>query len=426
MLILKLVWLIYFIQLFLYMLISPLISNHEVGLLILILIHSMFVFIFMFKFNKKNRLIFYGAFVVRFIVMMVDIYMRAYIAIPHSGSDTEGFLNRAISISGSLHSIVSSTYEFFIKMVAIIFRITANERIIIQYTNVLLGLTIVYLLYLILEYLKVSKTNKKNGIIFASFFPHSLFFSGILLREIASTFFIVASVYFLVKWYINLENKNFWLSILMVLISSLFHSGVIGFLLAHIFLYLFYDQNNKQIIYSSKTLFYFVGLSLFFMWFFGVYDWNNLAVFRKVSINGIEDVVEASSSRHGASAYLTSLSTNNMGELILYTPLLILFFISSPLPMNWRGISDIFSFLFDGIIYLGISIFIIKNYKSNVGKYKALVIILLVGLIGVLIIFGIGVQNAGTALRHRHKVFNIFLLIYILIKDEKYRESYTN
>src|SRR5699024_6391320 len=153
---------------------------------------------------------------------------------------------------GSFNTIYKSSYEFFIKLLAIIFRITANERIIAQYTNVLLGFTVVYLIYLILNKLKLDYKNKKIGIIIAAFFPHSLFFSGILLREMASTFFVVSAIYFLVKWYVDLSQKDFYLSIIMIFISSLFHSGVIGLLLAHLFVYVFYDNKSKKIKFSYK------------------------------------------------------------------------------------------------------------------------------------------------------------------------------
>ena len=162
MVILKFVWLIYIIQLLSYSLISPLISDHEVGLLILIIMHSIFVFLYLLKFNKKIRFIFWGGFVGRIAVMMIDIYLRNYVSIPHSGADTERFLRRASLISDCFQTIIESQYEFFIKVIAVLFRITSNERIIFQYTNVLLGFTIVYLMYLILNTLNINKKRCKG------------------------------------------------------------------------------------------------------------------------------------------------------------------------------------------------------------------------------------------------------------------------
>ena len=419
MVILKFVWLIYIIQLLSYSLISPLISDHEVGLLILIIMHSIFVFLYLLKFNKKIRFIFWGGFVGRIAVMMIDIYLRNYVSIPHSGADTERFLRRASLISDSFQTIIESQYEFFIKVVAVLFRITSNERIIFQYTNVLLGFTIVYLMYLILNTLNINKKSILITTTITAFFPHSLFFSGILLREIPTTFFVIASLYFLVKWYDKNRDINFYLSVLMILISALFHSGVIGLLLGHIFIYLFYQPSTKQLNFTFRTVGFFVIISIFLMWFFGVYDWNSLAIFRKLNIDSFQDVLETSASRRGGSAYLIGLSINNFWQFLIYTPIFILYFISSPLPFNWRGINDIFSFMLDGIFYLGMSIYILFNLRKVRINHKSLAIILLVSLLGALVIFGVGVQNAGTALRHRHKLFHVFLLIFTLMRDKK-------
>lgn len=401
------------------MIIKPLIYNHEVGILVLITINIMLVFLFMIKFNKKLRIIFYGSLSARLIIMLVDIYLRDYIPIPHSGADTENFLSRAIEISESFQAIVESNHEFFIKSVATLFRITANERLIAQYTNVLLGFTVVYLICLILNMLEVNLKNKQIGLLFASFFPTTLFFSGILLREMVSTFFVVATIYFLIKWYLNTKALYFYMSILMILIGALFHSGVVVFLLAHLFILLFYNRKSNELEFSFGTVISFALISLFAIWFFGIYEWTNLAIFRKLQIENVQDVLGASQSRSGGSAYLIGLSINSIYELIIYTPIFVIFFVSSPLPINWRGFYDIFSFLFDGLIYLLMSVYIIFNIKSKEFNYKSLSIILSVGLLGVLIIFGIGVQNAGTAVRHRHKVFHVFLILCILIKDKK-------
>lgn len=406
-------------QLLLYSLISPLFNNHSVSLLILIGLHFVIVTLFVGRFNKKIRLILYSSFISRFLIMLIDIYMKGIINIPHSGADTEKFYSWALSLSGSLSDIISSSHELYVKMIAIVFTIVTEERIIIQYINVLLGFTVVYLVYLILSMLKINKNNILIGTSIAAFFPHSLIFSGIMLREMLSTIFVIAGVYYLVKWYMKMKKIDFFLSIIMILISSLFHSGVIGFLIAHVFITLFYNNTDNNFNFTSKTILYFIVLVLFLGWFFGVYDWNNLSIFRKLNISNIEEVYDSTANSAGGSAYLTSLSITNIFEMILYAPLYILFFISSPLPFDWRSISDIISFFMDGIIYLSMSIYILKNINLEDKKDKYLAIILSIGLIGTLFIFGIGVQNSGTAMRHRQKIFPVFVIIITMIKNCK-------
>lgn len=413
------VWSFFLLEILIYALLKPFISDHEVGLLILIALNIVAVLVFITKFQGVFRFLFFIGFTIRFFIMMIDIYMRGIISIPHSGADTEGFLRRASEISGNFEMIIQSKYEFFIKVVSILFTITENERIIIQYLNVLLGFTAIYLMYLILKKINISRKNMMVGMFIVTFFPHSVFFSGILLREMLSTFFVVSSLYFLVKWYKNNSPHNFVLSMAMILISALFHSGVIGLLLMHIFILIFYKSRTKKLLFSFKSVGMFLIISVFLVSFFGYYEWYELAIFRKLNIESIEDVFDASASRAGGSAYLVGLSINNVFQFLIYGPIFMFYFISSPLPINWRGLNDVMSFSLDGIYYLGTSLYIIFNYKKIPTNKRVLILILIIGLFGALFIFSTGVQNSGTALRHRHKLFFVFTLILIFIKEYK-------
>src|SRR5690554_2768897 len=86
--------------------------------------------------------------------------------------------------------------------------------------------------------------------------------------------------------------------------------------------------------------------------------------------------------------------------------------------MNWRGGMDIFSFVFDSFLYFITIWFIWKNW-SYFNLQKPLIIGLIVTLIGVAFIFGIGVSNAGTAIRHRQKIIPLILVLLAVILHEK-------
>src|SRR5699024_7916014 len=125
----------------------------------------------------------------------------------------------------SFEEIVQSSHEPFVKIMAIIFTLTSEERIIIQYTNVLFGFSVVFVIYLIFNLLEIEDKYIYYGTIAVTFFINSVIFSSILLREIIPTFFLVLGIYYLVKWYVNYKKTDFYLSIMMVLVGALFHSG---------------------------------------------------------------------------------------------------------------------------------------------------------------------------------------------------------
>ena len=91
-------------------------------------------------------------------------------------------------------------------------------------------------------------------------------------------------------------------------------------------------------------------------------------------------------------------------------------FLFSPLPWQWRGFSDILAFLMSPTFYLYVCVLIFyrREYLNNI---EILAIFILIA-IGASVLFGWGVSNAGTALRHRDKFVFVFLTILALIKNE--------
>ena len=399
------------------------IGDTELTAVFIISVHSLVLLFFALSHRRMIGLLLGSAFVIRFITMLWDIFGRHIYSLPHSGADTESFLRRATFISGDLNAIWESSYEFFIQVIAFVFTFTADERLIFQYINVVLGFTSVYLVYLIFKQLNISKRNIILGVAIAAFFPHAIIFSGILLREMLSAFFMIASFYFLIKWYNTNKIIDFSLSIAMVLVSALFHSGVIVFVLTHLFIIVFYNQRHRKIIITRQSLFLFVFTTAGVIAFLIFFPFQDLAVFRKLSVHNINEVFEQTESARGGSAYLRSLSINNVFQFIIFGPIFVLYFIMSPLPHYWRGFEDIISFGLDGVIIFIMIYYFIKNIKKVPNHYKNILIFTLVGIIAILITFGVGVQNAGTALRHRNKIFYIILVLFIIAKDTKRKKA---
>src|SRR5699024_9385267 len=101
-------------------------------------------------------------------------------------------------------------------------------RVVGQYLNVLLGISTVFVIYKTLENLEINPKVIQIVILIASFFPNSIIFSGIFLREIFPTFFVSVSLYFFIKWFRRAHTKNMLLAFLFLGLASSFHSGVIG------------------------------------------------------------------------------------------------------------------------------------------------------------------------------------------------------
>lgn len=414
-------WIGFLISILVLSLLKPLIYDFEVVVMIIISINiPLVVFAISSEFKKGLRELILFAYFIRIATMLWDIYAKKIYMLPHSGRDTEGFFKSAELISNNITLINEPIYGgVYSKFLGVLFYISHSERLLGQYINVLLGITIIIIIYKILRLLKINNKVLNISILLIAFFPHAIIFSGILLRENIICMFVVTSLYFFVKWYINGYIKNFFLSLLCIVAASIFHSGTIVISIGYLFMFMFFKHKKNKFVFDIKSILFFLSF-IFITWTLFVFTHVDDFIFYKFDkVNEINDLYDVASSRAGGSAYLNGLTINSLWELIAYAPIYMFYFLTSPLPMNWRGLNDILSFFMDGLIYFMLISYSLLNLNRINIKEKPIIFGILIMLLITVFVFGIGVQNAGTALRHRHKLLPIFIMFFAIIADSK-------
>lgn len=401
--------------------IKPQIIDFHFVAFIAVAIHVLFTMIVLMSYRYSIKIIFLAAFFARLAFMYWDIYARHIFLFPGSGGDSVGFYVAAIRVSHNLSLLSETIYGgMYAKVNGVLFYLIGPQQMVGHYINVLLGFSVIYILYKIFNLLEVEEWITLRVILIAAFFLNTLVMSSIFLREMYITFFVVASLYFFIKWF-KLGKIIFMLtSILMIPLASLFHSGVVGILIGYSFAFLFYCREESGFRFTVRTLFAFLFILLISSVIFTQYEDIFLGKFSKVE--NIEDVIDTANDRRGDSAYLTGLTINNPIQLVLFGPIKAFYFLTAPLPMNWRGLFDVITFFTDSILYLGVLFYFVKNrkyFKTN----RALIFTLLITITSVSLIFGIGIANAGTALRHRHKILPLILLFLAVMMDSKQKEK---
>lgn len=397
-------------------LIKDFINNWEVAAIIFIGIHLIFVFLGIGLLTNKNRLLLSFAYIIRLIAMFWDIYGRSIFTFVGSGGDSEGFLRSAVYISNDLGLLKGYVYGgLYTKILGVISYITFPERILLQYLNVILGLFIILIIYKILKSLFIDEKVIRNSLIIISLFPMSIIHSAILLRENIISFFVILSLYYFIKWYKKKNLYNKIISMTLLGIASIFHSGVIVIAAGYIFAFLFYNHKKDEFNFKINTIIRFAIIMVIGTLIFTEYNEIFLAKFSKVE--GIEDVLRTASGGRGRAIYLKWLKISNPLQLIIFSPIKMLYFLVSPLPTDWRGLGDALAFFMDGILYLYLIIYCSK-YISKINNRSALIGIIMISLLVVVFVFGVGMNNAGTAMRHRNKIIPIFIIFYSLISDK--------
>ena len=163
---------------------KPIIKDLEIASIILIGINFLFYIVEITKYKSDYRSLFLFAYIIRVVAMFWDIYAEHIYPLPHSGVDSVRYFYYASLVSSNLELLKGPIYgSIYTKMLGLIFYITSPQRLIGQYINTLLGTTIIIIVYKILDVIEINNRTLKRSIALLAFAPHSIIFSGILLRE---------------------------------------------------------------------------------------------------------------------------------------------------------------------------------------------------------------------------------------------------
>lgn len=354
--------------------------------------------------NKEWLLIIYSGFIIRIVIILIDLYVPS-VNIFSSGTDTEYFHSASLDIANGIMPL-SEGRTFYVTFLSGFYYLFGEQRVLAQLFNVVLWVfSAIYLLKALLLF-----DLRKNLILFTllifTLLPNGMFMSSILLRESLIVFFITLSLYYFLKWLKFKNMKDYFFALLLSLPAMIFHAGMVGFLFAYITAFIFAENHGTKGKRKNKLL-YLMLITLVLIILLSNEDLF-LTKFSSLQEEGIESI---SLANRGGSAYLQSFESLSSWKIFLLTPLKMIYFLFSPLPTDWRGLSDVISFLFDSLVYLFLFIMVfIGIFKSSLDKNIKVVILLMLFISTFIYAYGTG--NAGTAMRHRYKLLPLLLIAY--------------
>lgn len=384
-----------------------------------VVMHMLLVLSFLVLKGGKFRGILIVALLLRFGLMLWDIYFSHIFTLPNSGDDALIFFAEAIDVSQDMTLWVKYLRTgYYSRLLGTVFYFTGPSRMLAQYINVLLGLSTIMMLQRILKAIKVNEFALKKAVLIAAFFPNSMIMSAILLREILPTFLSSVSIYCFVKWFSMRRLSQITASIVTLGIASMFHAGLIGILLGYGYAMVFYKHERKRYVFTPRSLTAIAALLVLAFFLFGMFRDTILTQFRNTK--QLSDLFPRINTREGNAAYLTNLMVRNYAQVALYTPIRMIYFLFSPLPFEWRGAMDAITFVLDACFYIYV-VYVFLAERKKLGVHGPLANTLLFGLLGALIIFANGTGNAGTAFRHRQKLIPLFIVLLGIVDHQKHR-----
>jgi len=393
----------------------------------LLLLNSMIFLMCLFNANhdddwKRLNSILFFSFILRMGILLFDVLGRSYYVLPNSEGDAMGYHLTAISYAfGRRHSLIALTdYAFYIGQ---LYQMIGVQKITAQFINVCLSMYSIVFVYKAACLVNIKFEYRKTLVALLCFLPNFLLIDSILLQEAFVSFCISVSLYLYAKWWVKNSFIDLLTAVGVSLVGAVLHIGgavcAIGFAVTMIFV-----SNKSRTFRITANSFILALVMLFSLLLISSY-WGN-TLFRKL---GGEVSAEVIVEKAGATDRISN-AEYDVGiaglppavDLIVNSPIRMFYFICSPVPWMWRGISDLIAFWGSTIFYIATVIattkyVLLKIPEDEDHSLQSFARVLAVVLLIATIMFGWGVSNMGTALRHREKFTALCALLYVVAKQ---------
>jgi hypothetical protein len=360
-----------------------------------------------------------GAILFRVALMFWSEYYSHIFTLPNSGADEMTYYYNAMSNLVKDKSFTG--YAQFFAWQASIFGLS---KIYGKFINVLFSISAILILRRTLFALKSDYKVTLKTLALACFLPNFAILSSLLLRESIIILLVSVSAYYLVLWWRYNGIKDFAIAFAATVVAAWFHSGMIAYSLGLLSLAAASRYTLSGRIFSFprlRTLALTAAVTAGVLLVLMNLNLGLTNYFR--GANSLSDIVQiADAYEDGGSSYNANIVSNaSTAGFIINTPSRMLFFMFSPVPWNWRSVTDAIAFLFSSLFY-GYVFFTAAPYVFTRKQRPTISGLFLIALL-VLMMFGWGVSNSGTALRHRDKMVIHYLLMYALVSNEKQTEK---
>lgn len=351
-----------------------------------------------------------AGYLLRMFLLLFDIYGRDIFLLPNSGSDTEMFYYGAIH----LMQYGGTGRTYVVDVTGTLMRLIGTNRLYMQYLLTLCSVVALCALVRILKTCGIEKRVYKRVVLLMGLFPNFAVLSVTYMRESIVTMFVTLSILCFIRWMCGQGELWFWIAFVAVFAGVRFHSGVAGIAVGYIMIRLFYDNTRNRFHIKAKNMMVaLLFVSVFIVMFFSHENHISAVLSKAQSLSDISNTYEM-----GNSAYTAYVgNSDSVGNIIIYTLPRMFYFLFSPLPWQWRGLSDVIAFSLDALFYMLALWNAFKAIVLTPPKRTVLLKCLLLTALCTTFIFGWAVTNAGTALRHRDKMVLLYAVIWVLSRE---------
>ena len=351
---------------------------------------------------------------IRIFVILIGHFI---ITLPDSTADASGFEAMAWELSQKgffnvLGNFTGPHPKFISWLIAVPYSLFGRSILMAQSLSLLFGMGSIFLGWLLAKKIWDNYIAKKVGWTIA-LFPSLVLYSALILREAYIVFFIIVALYGVVSWLKTENIKSFIIAMIGFIGSIYFHGAmIVG---AIIFLLILGKTSFKKILKSFLKFRIKLNILVIFIVFITIsllYLSNKINVPYLGNFKNSTDIVnlqaKTKNATRGTASWPEWTKINSPIELVYKAPVRSLYLVFAPFPWDVSHSRHLIG-MFDAFLYMYLSFLILMNIKV-IWKDPVLKTILII-LLSYLFVFGIGVGNFGTGIRHRSKFVVMFILL---------------
>lgn len=403
-----------------------------VSLVEAILALSIFFAIFIFLVFACSRRLLPPLLVGLFLRCVALLYQRFVAPLPQGAADAVTMERRAWlwaqSGCGNLgeHLNLGASYVHS-WIIGNVYACTDRAPLAFQMINVAMGMLTVYFIARIARELWDKEAMIRAAWV-ASLFPFFIIFSAITLREVWFTAFFLLSILCIVRWVKFWNILNLIAAVAALLIAAIFHGSAIFALVGMLLIIAFWGL--RELLHATQTAYVKAGkvVGAFLLMVSAVVGFTLFGDMRFSSIGEVGQVMEraetldeSAAAARGGSAYPGYLVPSNDLQAIILTPVRMFYVLFGPPPWEIRSPIHIIG-MFDGLLYFAMAFLLQRYWREWWARpeYRLLLVIFIV----VSVILAWGVNNFGTATRHRAKFAGILIAMSAgLLGRQRWRDE---
>lgn len=394
-------------------------KNNEVYSCLLICINTIIFLAYLSTQFKQKEYVIYLIILVSYAIRLILIFYDTYVE-PLALSDIEEYRRGAEAFFYTGKALYNGGQSNTVLFMGLFYKVFGVQRILLEYFVTIIMVFEGVWIYRFLSTFKVEMKLCALAVAWVQFSPMLIRNTCVVNRESFINICVFFSLVAFTKWYKSGKFLCAVESVAWVMAGCFFHAGIIGVAIGYIMAFILYSHQKHAFVFTWQSIaacaLVALMIALLYMGAFDIF----MKKFTNLTLTKMLTNVEKA---EGGAYYNIGGDITTLWQMLLYTPIRALYFWCSPMPWDWRGLQDMAAFMCSSALYAYTFYIAVKGIRARKDSIQNLIAIYLLCLIVCGVIFGWGVKNAGTAMRHRDKFISIAAITLVLSMSNKRTEE---